>query len=266
MSNDLHRTESPRRPYTVRGLSYDVALDFTVGAERLRSTTTVSFDAVPGAETFVDFVADRVTAYQSSALPLPAEAIEQAIAMNGAQVDANIQAFRRGRQLISGPAAFHDPAGSKPAAVATVLPHTQRLVDLVRAQPGSELARLVAIRVPDLVAYQSASYARRYAEFVERIRRTEAARCPKSTAVVEAVARQLHKLTAYKDEYEVARLSLRPEPAAAGAEQFGPGVKIAYRPHPRSCARSAGARRSTSGRGSSRCSAFSWRCASSARC
>ena len=142
------------------------------------------------------------------------------------------QAFRRGRQFISDPAAFHDAAGSKPAAEATVPPHTRRLVELVRAQPGSELARLVAIRVPDLVAYQSAGYARSYAEFVEWVRRAEAARWPESTAVVEAVARGLYKLMAYKDEYEVARLSLTPEVAAAVAEQFGPGAKVAYRLHP----------------------------------
>jgi hypothetical protein len=46
------------------------------------------------------------------------------------------------------------------------------------------------------------------------------------------VARYLHKLMAYKDEYEVARLSLDPRLEAAVAAEFGPGARISYRLHP----------------------------------
>src|SRR5699024_6482385 len=42
-------------------------------------------------------------AHQSGALPLPASAVEEAIRLNGAAVEANVQAFRRGRQFISDP-------------------------------------------------------------------------------------------------------------------------------------------------------------------
>ena len=37
---------------------------------------------------------------------------------------------------------------------------------------------------------------------------------------------------AYKDEYEVARLSLAPEATAAVAAEFGPGAKVSYMLHP----------------------------------
>jgi indolepyruvate ferredoxin oxidoreductase len=174
-------------------------------------------------------------AYQSGALPIPAEAIEQAIELNGAKIDSNMQAFRRGRQLIGDPHAFSAAIGPLPgdAQVAALLsPDVQRLVDAVGAPPGSELLRLVAVRVPDLVAYQNLRYARTYAEFVQRVRRIEAERASGSTALGEAVARHLYKLMAYKDEYEVARLSLTPEAITAVATQFGPGAKVTYRLHP----------------------------------
>jgi indolepyruvate ferredoxin oxidoreductase len=54
--------------------------------------------------------------------------------------------------------------------------------------------------------YQGPSYAAQYRELVERARATENARVPGSNAFAESVARNLFKLMAYKDEYEVARL------------------------------------------------------------
>ena len=61
-------------------------------------------------------------------------------------------------------------------------------------------------RVERLTAYQDAAYARRYEAAVRRVQQAEAERVPGKTALAEAVARHLHDLMAYKDEYEVARL------------------------------------------------------------
>jgi indolepyruvate ferredoxin oxidoreductase len=63
---------------------------------------------------------------------------------------------------------------------------------------------------------------------------TETERLPGSgeTAITEAVARSLHKLMAYKDEYEVARLALDPAFDAQIAAEFGPGSRVSYRLHP----------------------------------
>ena len=63
---------------------------------------------------------------------------------------------------------------------------------------------IVARRVEFLTGYQNAAYAQQYSRFVERVRAAEAP-LGKST-LSEAVARNLFKLMAYKDEYEVARL------------------------------------------------------------
>jgi indolepyruvate ferredoxin oxidoreductase len=55
-----------------------------------------------------------------------------------------------------------------------------------------------------LTDYQNAAYANRYRSVVARVRAAEAAL--NKTTLTEAVARNLFKLMAYKDEYEVARL------------------------------------------------------------
>jgi indolepyruvate ferredoxin oxidoreductase len=52
------------------------------------------------------------------------------------------------------------------------------------------------------------------------------------TGYSEAVARGLHKLTAYKDEYEVARLLTDPAFEATLAAEVPGGTKLRYRLHP----------------------------------
>jgi indolepyruvate ferredoxin oxidoreductase len=80
------------------------------------------------------------------------------------------------------------------------------------------------------------AYARKYTEFVQRVAQAEtaamAALRPGQTRLSEAVARYLFKLMAYKDEYEVARLSLKPEVGQAVRDQFGAAVKVSYYLHP----------------------------------
>jgi indolepyruvate ferredoxin oxidoreductase len=68
------------------------------------------------------------------------------------------------------------------------------------------LDEVIARRVEYLTAYQDAAYAARYAELVNRVRSAEAEHGQGNTTLTEAVARNYHKLLAYKDEYEVARL------------------------------------------------------------
>ena len=173
-------------------------------------------------------------AYQAGALPLPAEAIEQAIGLNGVAVEANLQAFRRGRQAVADPAALAEVVD-----VLTVRPPArprdeaaERLAAQVGAPAGSELDRLVRDRTADLVCYQNLDYADAYAGLVRRVYQAERAAAPASTALSEQVARYLYKLMAYKDEYEVARLSLDPGLGAVVEAEFGPGATVSYRLHP----------------------------------
>jgi indolepyruvate ferredoxin oxidoreductase len=156
--------------------------------------------------------------FQSGALPLPPDAIEEAIRVNGVAVEKNLQAFRRGRQYVTEPAAVLAAAGrSVPTPPDTAEP---------------PLERLIRTRSDDLTAYQDHAYARRYLDVVERVRAAERNQTPGSTALTEAVARYLYKLMAYKDEYEVARLALEPSLGAGLEAEFGPGARASWRLHP----------------------------------
>ncbi|WP_410663908.1 indolepyruvate ferredoxin oxidoreductase family protein [Amycolatopsis sp. lyj-84] len=204
------------------------------GAIAESAARTVVLDARALAETLFDDdqfanILQLGAAHQTGAIPLAAASLERAIELNGVAVAGNLQAFRRGRQLVADPDGLH-AAVTPPAVAATPTPSEAalRARALVHAEPGSELARLLDIRVPELVQYQDARYARAYAEFVERVRVLEG----DSTTVTEAVARNLHKLMAYKDEYEVARLSLDPAVLAGIEAEFGVGSRYAYRLHP----------------------------------
>ncbi|HEU5097946.1 MAG TPA: DUF6537 domain-containing protein, partial [Roseiflexaceae bacterium] len=104
------------------------------------------------------------------------------------------------------------------------------IVDSVGAE--GELRRLLEIRVAELIAYQDAAYARRYAAFLARVRAAEQAAVPGRTRLSEAVARYLFKLMAYKDEYEVARLHLRTDLDQKLADTFGQVERVRYLLHP----------------------------------
>ncbi|MBZ0149446.1 MAG: indolepyruvate ferredoxin oxidoreductase family protein, partial [Pseudorhodoplanes sp.] len=71
---------------------------------------------------------------------------------------------------------------------------------------SQSLDEIIARRIDFLRAYQGPLYARRYRHFINRVKLTEEAKAPGQTALTEAAARNLFKLMAYKDEYEVARL------------------------------------------------------------
>jgi indolepyruvate ferredoxin oxidoreductase len=133
-------------------------------------------------------------AYQLGALPLTADAIEQAIALNGEAVEMNLAAFHWGRRAALDLAAVE--ALAKPAPEAR--DDNRRL--------SQSFDETVSRRVEFLTAYQDAAYAARYRALVERARATEANKAPGACGLAEAVARYLFKLMAYKDEYEVARL------------------------------------------------------------
>ncbi|TIV99074.1 MAG: indolepyruvate ferredoxin oxidoreductase family protein, partial [Mesorhizobium sp.] len=86
--------------------------------------------------------------------------------------------------------------------------------------PAETLDDIIARRVAFLTAYQNAAYGKRYAGRIAALRAAEAKALPGSTAVTETAAKNLFKLMAIKDEYEVARLYTDGAFAADLARQF----------------------------------------------
>ncbi len=132
-------------------------------------------------------------AYQKGLLPVSGASILKAIEMNGVAVAINMGAFHWGRTAALDVAAVEAMATpARPTISSRTLSVT--------------LDEVVARRMEELVAHSGASAARRYAETIGHVRAAEATRTPGRTALAEAAARNLYKLMAYKDEYEVARL------------------------------------------------------------
>ena len=138
-------------------------------------------------------------AFQRGLVPLSSAAIEQAIRLNGAQVERNLAAFALGRR------AALDGIEAAPV-------------------PPETLDALVARCVADLTDYQDARYAARYAGFVAKVRAAEAPLGEERLS--RAVATQLHRLMAFKDEYEVARLHSLPQWRAQLAHAFAGSPRI----------------------------------------
>jgi len=198
-------------------------------------------------------------AYQAGAIPISSHAIERALELNGVAVERNRQAFRWGRRFVldpdatlaaaadahatatGGPAA-PTPTETLPRVPARALASAAALLDPVADELPAPVRRLVEVRVPELVDFQSTRVARRYLDAVGRAATAEREAAPGRTAYSEAVARHLFTLMAYKDEYEVARLLLRPEFVAAVRDQFPDGEKLRYHLHP-PVLRSLGVRR-----------------------
>jgi indolepyruvate ferredoxin oxidoreductase len=202
-----------------------------------RKDENVFIDALGLAETlFGDHMATNLivlgAAYQAGAIPVSATAIEEAIALNGVAVAMNTHAFRAGRLLVAEPEWVKTV--TKPRAGALVMDAVEPTPELAAwlAPLTGETLRLAAIRVPELIEYQNRAYAQQYLDFVKKVAAAEAAWVSGRTELSEAVARYLFKLMAYKDEYEVARLHLKSDLAAALAAEYPEGVKIEYHLHP----------------------------------
>jgi indolepyruvate ferredoxin oxidoreductase len=154
-------------------------------------------------------------AWQQGLVPVGVSALMRAIELNGVAVDMNKRAFMLGRLAAADGAALGRMAAGP---------------QVVRFTPPKSLADTVAFRVDWLTRYQNAAYARTYAQAVAAVeaREVEIEGSGSRKQLSRAVARNLFKVMAYKDEYEVARLHADPAFRAQVAAQFDGDYQLAF--------------------------------------
>ncbi len=230
-------------------------LKFAAGADRVET-----LDAQALAEAFLgDSIVSNILAlgyaWQRGLVPVSAAALLRAIELNAVGVENNKLAFSLGRL-----------AAADPQAVARLLSEP-----LPRDVPaGDTLEAIVARGVAHLTGYQDARYARRFADFVARVRTREASLgLDPSLPFTRAVARSLLRLMAYKDEYEVARLYTDGEFLKTLRQQFEGDPRLEFYMAPPLLARAKDSRRARSGWGAGccrRCACWRWASACEAAC
>ena len=138
-------------------------------------------------------------AWQKGWVPLQKTSLMRAIELNAVAVDNNKTAFEWGCR-----------AAHTWAEVELLLQASNNAMSVIDFKKRDSLEDVISKRVEFLTAYQNTAYAAKYFDFVEKIRSEESSLKTigdsKSMNLTEAVAKNLFKLMAYKDEYEVARL------------------------------------------------------------
>jgi len=140
-------------------------------------------------------------AWQGGLIPVTLNAVEKAIHLNGVDIDRNLQVFTWGRKY------YHDAQSVEKL----LSPQEERVVEFDR--------------VAELTEYQNAAYAAEYAGFVADVAR-------RAPALAPIVAKNLYKLMAYKDEYEVARLLTKPSFENQIRDSWSQVESFSYNLHP----------------------------------
>ncbi len=162
-------------------------------------------------------------ALQWGFLPVSRGSLEQAIRDNGVSVAANLRALHLGRAVADDPAleARLLVDASPPAAGDDVDPEQVRALGAVWERVDTALSHLTSRDVRertrrriagwaiDLRDYQDAAFAARYLTVLAPLVEAEVGCAPAVGSLTETAARELYRVMACKDEYEVARLLLR---------------------------------------------------------
>ncbi|HQR02495.1 MAG: indolepyruvate ferredoxin oxidoreductase family protein [Proteobacteria bacterium] len=168
--------------------SMESAITDAVGPDRVRFVDATALTTALAGDEIATNIFLLGMSWQMGLIPVSAESLDQALALNATALDLNRRAFLWGRRAACDPAAVQhrawpaDPVPLQPVTVET------------------EIARFAL----ELEAYRDADYAQRYRHRMARIAQWE--RPTGATRLLEAVAGNYFKLLAYKDEYEVARL------------------------------------------------------------
>ena len=166
-------------------------------------------------------------AWQLGLIPLSLAALVEGFKLNKVAVATNLESFRWGRLCVTHPELIARIIEGRPAQTKTELP--SELLEPVARLGLTEQRASIELRAMDLVAYQNLKLAKDYLSRVGQVSDLLLARgFDKVDAgeIVAGFAKGLHKLIAYKDEYEVARLHLE------WLRSAPPGTKATMLLHP----------------------------------
>jgi indolepyruvate ferredoxin oxidoreductase len=174
-------------------------------------------------------------AYQRGFLPVREESLLRAIEVNGAAVERSKKAFAVGRLAADDPVALAKLLPQHRAGQMNPSPSERaklKLDNLVRAQQfeiaSAELRDFVLLLGAELVDYQNERVASEFLQTVASIAKLERRLHGAESELTRLAALHLFRLTAVKDEYEVARLHRKFEFQAALNELVPQGKKVKY--------------------------------------
>jgi len=190
------------------------ALRKAAGSKRLHL-----IDAAKAAEAiFANTIAGNMFmlgfAAQQGGLPVSTQAVEEAIRLNGQAAAMNTDAFRWGRRAAHDPAAIEDLLAAKRSRGAREIAQT--------------LDEVIEKRATFLTGYHNQAYAQRYRDRIAAVAARESAIAGKPGDLTGTAARQLFKLMAVKDEFEVARLYTLPDFRRQMESEFSSWRKIEF--------------------------------------
>ena len=151
-------------------------------------------------------------AAQRGLLPVATASLEEAVRLNGVKIADNLAALALGRLAAADPEALWALAGGESTEAAEPVAY----------------ADMLASRTAHVAAWGDDTAAHGYRSFIEQTVQRLAQRGIIDEALNREMARQLARLTAYKDEYEVARLFAAPDFLASLKDRFDGDLKLTF--------------------------------------
>ena len=148
-------------------------------------------------------------AYQLGLIPIKSNSIENAIKLNGINIEENINAFRLGRH-----------STNLKEEIAKLIEEKEKII--------TNNEDKFIDRYNFLIKYQNKKYAEKYKDLVDYVKKNEERINIDTKNLSNAVAINYFKLMSYKDEYEVARLYSNKEFKDKINNTFDGNFKIHY--------------------------------------
>ncbi len=152
-------------------------------------------------------------AYQQGLIPVSADAIVRAIELNNVAIDMNIKAFGWGRAVVVKPSLLQE------FTINQQVNATKKSLD-----------DIISSRAILLEQYQNKEYTDQYLSIINKVREQEQSLLGNTVELplTEAIANNLAKIMAYKDEYEVGRLFTSEEFMQQMKDQFSGKLELRF--------------------------------------